>query len=109
MFGFSLGGAGVDVKEAHARLLEGGDHVLVDVRSHDEVRAQGIRGAVNVPLDRLEQAAEQLKGYESVHIICRSGGRSTMATQMLHELGVTHAKNVSGGLIAWESAGLPTV
>ena len=109
MFGFSSGGTGVDVKEAHARLLEGGDHVLVDVRTPEEVRARGIRGAVNVPLDRLEHSAEQLKGYASVHVICRSGGRSSAATQMLRGLGLAHVKNVEGGLIAWESAGLPTV
>lgn len=90
-------------------LGKGGDnHVLIDVRTPGEVQMQGVPGAVNVPLDRLEQSIPQLMGYESVHVICRSGSRSAMATQMLNGMGVAHAKNVSGGLIAWTRAGLPT-
>lgn len=107
MFGFSSSSS-VDVQQAYDSLGANG-HVLIDVRTPGEVQEQGIAGAVNVPLDRLEQAAPKLAGYSSVHVICRSGSRSAMATQMLHSLGITQAKNVSGGMIAWAQAGLPTV
>ena len=107
MFGFS-GGLGVDVNEAYKSLGREG-HVLLDVRSAGEVREQGVEGAVNVPLDRLEQAVGKLSGYKTIHVICRSGARSGMATQILHARGITQAKNVSGGMLAWERAGLPTV
>ena len=105
MFGFS-GGFGVDVNEAYGSLGRKG-HVLLDVRSAGEVREQGIEGAINVPLDRLESAVDKLAGYKTIHVICRSGARSGMATQILQSRGVTQAKNVSGGTLAWERAGLP--
>lgn len=107
MFGFSPRVAEIDVKEAHRRLGRAG-HVLLDVRSRDEVRAQGIPGALNIPLDELRQAVGTLAGYETIDVICRSGGRSAMATQLLHAQGVTQARSVSGGIIAWAAAGLPT-
>ena len=107
MFGMSFGPKNVTVEEAHATLGSDG-HALVDVRTHDEVSEVFVPGALHIPLDRLEVEAHKLKDYESVHVMCRSGGRSAMATSTLHGLGVTHAKNVSGGIIAWQSAKLPT-
>lgn len=106
MFGFSTS-TSIDVKEAYEAIGKYG-HILIDVRSQDEVKMLGIKGAVNIPLEQLEQAIEQLSQYDSIHVVCRSGGRSSMATQMLNAAGIKQAKNVSGGLIAWERAGLPT-
>ncbi|MBU6323431.1 MAG: rhodanese-like domain-containing protein [Patescibacteria group bacterium] len=97
----------VSVTEAAARIGADG-HVLVDVRSPEEVAMLGIEGARNVPLELIAQAADELAGFDSVHVVCRSGSRSGAAVQMLHARGVRHAKNVAGGLIAWEAAGLPT-
>jgi rhodanese-related sulfurtransferase len=37
---------------------------------------------------------------------CRSGGRSAMATQAFSEAGYD-AHNMTGGLLAWDAAGLP--
>lgn len=106
MFGFSFGPQSVTVTEAYERLGTDG-HVLLDVRTRDEVRAEGIAGALNISLDRLEAEAARLSEYTSIHVICRSGGRSAMATNLLHGMGMTHALNVNGGLLAWQQAGLP--
>ncbi|MHB0865335.1 MAG: rhodanese-like domain-containing protein [Minisyncoccota bacterium] len=107
MFGFSLGPKNTTVTEVHERLGTDG-HVLLDVRTKEEVREISVPGALNIPLDRLEAQASQLAGYTSIDVMCRSGGRSAMAANMLHGLGLTHAMNVSGGIIAWQNAGLPT-
>jgi rhodanese-related sulfurtransferase len=96
----------VSATEAYERLGTEG-HILVDVRSPAEVAASGVAGAVNIPLELLEQAAEQLAAYPSIHLLCRSGARSGMACTLLADRGVPHAKNVAGGLIAWHAAGLP--
>jgi len=98
----------ISVIEAHADLHSEG-RVLLDVRSQDEVCAQGIAGALNIPLDQLERSAGQLAKHKVINVICRSGGRSAMAVQILHSLGVARARNVMGGMLAWERAGLPTV
>lgn len=107
MFGFSLGPKNVTVTEAYEKLGTDG-HCLLDVRTKDEVRAQGVPGALNIPLDRLEGQVGQLSNYTSVHVMCRSGGRSAVAANLLHRLGMAHAMNVSGGILAWDAAGLPT-
>ena len=106
MFGFSFGPQGVSVAEASARLGTEG-HVLLDVRTRDEVRAESIAGALHIPLDRLETEAARLKGYASIHVICRSGGRSSLAANLLRSMGMPQAKSVSGGILAWQKAGLP--
>ncbi|MHB8860466.1 MAG: rhodanese-like domain-containing protein [Minisyncoccota bacterium] len=107
MFGFSMGGSEIDVTEAFEHIGKE-DHVLLDVRTPGEVREQGIKGAVNVPLDRLEQVIDKLAGYKTIHVICRSGARSGMAARVLQSHGFSQAQNVAGGMIAWERAGLPT-
>ena len=106
MFGFSSGPPSISVTEAYERLGAEG-HVLLDVRTREEVRAEGIAGALNIPIDRLETEAARLKQYDSIHVICRSGGRSSMATDLLHGLGLGQAASVTGGIIAWQKAGFP--
>ena len=107
MFGISFGPKTVSVEEA-CELLGTDGHCLVDVRTHGEVSEVAVPGALHIPLDRLEAEAHKLKDYMSIHVMCRSGGRSAMATSALHGIGMTHAKNVSGGIIAWQQAKLPT-
>ncbi len=108
MFGFSFGPKSVSVTEAYERLGTDGN-VLLDVRTKDEVREVGVPGALNIPLDRLEAQASRLAGYSSIYVMCRSGGRSARAANLLHGLGLKQVMNVSGGIIAWQNAGLPTV
>ena len=105
MFGFFTPSE-VSPEDAYERLGAEG-HVLVDVRSPGEVAAAGVAGAVNIPLEQLERAAPELAQYETVHLLCRSGSRSGYGTRLLAARGVPQAKNVAGGLIAWEAAGLP--
>ena len=108
MFGFSPTPHTISVHDAHER-LEVDDHCLLDVRTIEEVSEVGIPGSLNIPLDRLESEAHRLNQYATVHVICRSGGRSAMATTILHSIGMTHAKNVAGGVTAWSAAKLPLV
>ena len=42
-------------------------------------------------------------------MICGTGYRSTVATSVLQRAGVTDIVNVTGGMNAWLSAGLPVV
>ncbi|MDE2021348.1 MAG: rhodanese-like domain-containing protein [Patescibacteria group bacterium] len=106
MFGFPFGPKNVSAAEAYERLGTSG-HVLLDVRTREEVRAESIPGALHISLDRLETEAEHLKKYTSVHVICRSGGRSSTAANLLRGLGITHVASVEGGLLAWQKAGFP--
>ena len=98
----------VPVDKAAARIGEPGV-ALVDVRTPAEYADGHAKGAVNFPLDTLdENQAAQLKSFAEVYVICRSGGRSASATSALVGSGVK-AINVSGGMLAWSARGLPVV
>lgn len=102
-----FGSKEVTVQEAHKALGTEG-HCLVDVRTKEEVGDMGVPGALNIPLDQIETEGMALKEFDSIHVMCRSGGRSSIATDILHKMGMPQAINVRGGILAWEAAGLPT-
>ena len=106
MFTISSRESTVDVVTVAARLGSAG-HVLVDVRTPEEVSAESIPGALNIPLAELDQKVSELTQYQTIDLICRSGGRSGMAAALLAARGLAQAKSVTGGLTAWAAAGLP--
>jgi rhodanese-related sulfurtransferase len=82
------------------------DTVLIDVRESHEYNAGHAHDAQSYPLSQLAETAESLKSFSTIYVMCRSGGRSAMATDMLTKLGL-NAVNVIGGFMAWEAEGLP--
>jgi rhodanese-related sulfurtransferase len=48
-----------------------------------------------------------LEQDRTIVVVCRSGNRSASATNFLNRNGLD-AVNLSGGMIAWVNAGLPT-
>ena len=103
MFGRS--GNTVDVRTAHDMALNDG-WVIVDVRTRPERKQGGAVGSVHCSLDSLNQRLPALKG-KKVLAICRSGNRSGTAARFLEQHGI-ESRNVKGGMIAWDRAGLPT-
>ena len=91
--------------------------VLVDVRSEDERRRQGVLvpGARHHPLSvvhwRLDPAVRtsnpKLPLDTQVILICREGYSSSLAAALLRAIGFEHATDVVGGVDAWRKAGLP--
>lgn len=79
---------------------------LIDVRSPEEFEERHATYAANHPLASLKEHAQSLAAYETLYVMCQSGGRSTVAVSLLRTLGI-NAINISGGLGAWEEAGLP--
>lgn len=94
-----------DVTPTDAAELQEQGAVLLDVREDDEWTAGHAPGATHVPLSDVGEAASKFADQQ-VLTVCRSGGRSSKAAQTLAEAGVD-VRNVSGGMSAWESAGLP--
>lgn len=63
--------------------------VIVDVRTPDEFNSGHIQGSINIPLDQIENKADELKLKNKVVITCcRSGNRSGMAMSILKEEGI---------------------
>ena len=80
-------------------------HLLVDVRTPQEFAGGHIEGAVNIPLQSLEQRMGEIPQDEPVVIYCRSGNRSNTAARILAQAGYTDIYDL-GGVIAWQSQGL---
>jgi rhodanese-related sulfurtransferase len=96
----------MDVVEALAG-QQAGRLVLIDVREDSE-RARGFApGSRHLPLGRLEQRLGELPSDRPVAFICQSGRRSSMAATVARRAGLD-ARNVSGGMTAWERRGLDT-
>jgi len=95
----------IEVDELAAR-LERGEATIVDVRRPDEWEEAHIDGASLVTLDGLADRLDELPRDETLLVICRSGGRSAVATETLVEAGFD-AVNVTGGMLAWIDAGHP--
>jgi rhodanese-related sulfurtransferase len=70
-----------------------------------------IKGAKLIPLGDLMNNIEQLANYrnEEIIVICHSGSRSTMATQLLAKAGFKDVRNLTGGMMTWHKKGLPIV
>jgi len=59
--------------------------ILVDVRTPAEFAEGSAKGAINIPLDRVEQQLEQFRGHKNIIVFCRSGARSNEAKSILEE------------------------
>lgn len=80
---------------------------LIDIRGADEHARERIPGAVNVPLDRIENLPRD-GGTMVFH--CKSGMRtSANAAQLAAAAGDASAYILSGGIDAWRGAGQATV
>jgi rhodanese-related sulfurtransferase len=82
---------------------------LLDVRGFDEFASGRVPEAVCIPLPDLERRAGDIPTDRPVLVMCQSGGRSAMAVERLHALGLQDVSDVQGGLNAWRQAGLPTI
>lgn len=91
---------GVDAREV-ARLVEGGEVVLVDVRGENERAVSAIPGAISVEAFRadLERYVDQ-----TVVAYCTVGERSARFARELGQEGV-QVLNFEGSLLAWTHHG----
>lgn len=82
---------------------------LLDVRTPGEYETVHIRGAYNVPLDRLGEHAGEIRANVDapVVLICQSGQRARRAEAALKESGMPNLHVLDGGMNAWIQAGLP--
>src|SRR5260221_11284127 len=104
----TTGGPWVSTTQA-THLINREEALVVDVREPNEFAAGHVLGAKNVPLSRLDaSSAELAKRKERPLIVCCDGGeRSAKALAALTKQGFTRVANLSGGIAAWQQAGLP--
>ena len=103
----STGGPSVSAQQA-THLINRQDALVVDVREPGEYGAGHIIGAKNVPLARIGAAGGELKRKDRpVIVYCQGGERAPKAAALLRKQGFGSVVNLSGGIGAWQQAGLP--
>jgi rhodanese-related sulfurtransferase len=90
------------------KLIEEGSAILIDVREPHEHAREHIEGAKLVPLSRFQ--SEDFSGLRDKTAVfhCHSGGRTSANAELLSSKGFRDAYHLSGGIVAWKAAGLPT-
>jgi rhodanese-related sulfurtransferase len=88
---FGLGGPKTDL----AALIANGAF-LVDVRSPSEFAGGSVKGAVNIPLDKVASNLSKFKDKEQIIVFCQSGMRSAQAKSILNKNGFENVTNGGG-------------
>lgn len=74
---------------------------LIDVRTPEEFAGGHIPGAINIPLQQIDQAAAIVPDKATpLFVYCMSGARSAQAVSDLKRMGYTDARNI-GGIGSW--------
>ena len=98
-------------RDLQARLRDDGrDLQLLDVRSTVEYAESHMANTRNVPITELAQRLVDLglDPARPVIAICLSGHRSVPAYRLLKRAGYSQVYSLSGGMLAWWAAHLPT-
>lgn len=77
--------------------------IVLDVRSAAEHAQKRIEGALNIPLNHLEERAGEVPRGRPVVIHCASGYRSSIGASILEHQGMTSVTDLVGGFTAWET------
>lgn len=104
----------IDVHELHHKLSTNGLQVL-DVRDSEEWDEGHIDRAHHLPYTRMVDQLTSpamldtlpLAKDQHIAVTCATGKRSSTAISIMLRDGFEHVYNVTGGMTAWEAAGLP--
>ena len=101
----------IDVEELSKIIDSGSGRNFIDVREPDEFVEVRAKGTKNLPLSVFDPTAFEsntgIKKDEPVYVICKMGGRSARACELLAEVGYTDLTNIAGGTMAWVNSSLP--
>lgn len=97
-----------EIGPEEASRLVGEGAFLLDVRELEEWDAGHAPDAVHLPMGEVGDRIDEIPTDRIVVCVCRVGGRSGAVAAALAEAGLD-VRNVDGGMLAWESGGLPVV
>jgi len=85
--------------------------IILDVRSTEEYSKSHIEMAENIDYNNqnFKDEVVKLDKNKKYLVYCRSGHRSSNATNIMIKLGFTDIHNLSGGIKQWNKNGLPIV
>jgi rhodanese-related sulfurtransferase len=85
------------------------DFIIIDVRTAEEHMEGYIEGSVLIDFrdSKFEIEINKLDKEATYLVYCRSGNRSSQATNVMKDLGFQTVYNMTGGFGEWQSAGYP--
>jgi rhodanese-related sulfurtransferase len=95
----------IDAHDLQARLNEGDDFLLLDIRSEGEVAQGMLAGAEHMPMHQIPLKISELPKDKAIILYCHSGARSYHACAYLAQQGFDNAINLRGGILGWARSG----
>ena len=85
------------------------DFVILDVRTPGEFSESHLEGAelLNYQSPDFKDKVQELDKNKTYLVYCRSGMRSAAGADLMVKLGFENLYNLVGGIMGWESCGLP--
>jgi len=95
----------IDPAELKKRLERGDPLLLIDVREPFERAMVDLPdyGQQSIPVKVIPFVGPQLDRNQEIVVYCRSGPRSSWATERLMEMGFPKVLNLRGGVMAWRA------
>lgn len=89
----------ISIEDFHQVVLDkgAGNVNIVDVRTPEKFASGHIKGAINLPLSKLEENLDQLDKSEHYYVICQAERFSRQGTEVLNNNGI-EATNVTSGM-----------
>ncbi|MDQ6970404.1 MAG: rhodanese-like domain-containing protein [Mariprofundus sp.] len=81
--------------------------VFLDVRTPGEFADGHVPGAINIPVQVLQERLNEVPKDKQVYLHCEAGGRSAKAAKMLLKAGIDNFENMPAGMRGWRDAGYP--
>jgi len=85
------------------------DFIILDVRTPGEFSESHIEGAelINYQSPDFKDKVQELDKNKTYLVYCRSGMRSSASADIMVKMGFENLYNLVGGIMGWESSGLP--
>jgi rhodanese-related sulfurtransferase len=103
----------ISVNDLNAKIDNGEDFLLIDVRQKNEYQNASIPGALNIPRGLLEFKIRDNDFWEEefmytpedddeIVVYCKLGDRGALSAYALQQLGFTNVRNLNGGIVNWD-------
>ncbi|MBL3599231.1 MAG: sulfurtransferase [gamma proteobacterium endosymbiont of Lamellibrachia anaximandri] len=95
----------IDSSDLQARISEGDDFYLLDIRSAGEVAQGMLPDSDHMPMHVIPLRMDELPRDKDVILYCHSGARSYHACAYLLQQGFENVINLRGGILGWVRSG----
>lgn len=102
--------AEINVQDLKSKIDAGEMFKLIEVSNPEHFQQGHIKGAINIPLNLLEQTApQQFRKFQQIVVYSQDANSSVgaVAARILQKLGFTNVLALKGGKEAWKNAGFP--